>query len=886
MGTLLLAAVLALQDDVDLADRLAERGEFDLAAEVYRRQAAPMRDYGLARLRVMAAQRDRKEKSTDEAIEAVRACLAAHPAHDRRTPLLTDLTAMLLQRGRLAAAAAPGRAEAAFAEAEKECEIRLRDNGLRRPESSNGGSSFEAWQAERIAAQLDLMDAMFARVAFRDAAAHRAVMREALKRLLAYFEATFRWDGYDHYLCYQATTTLVGRALHALAETTDPTADTWAACFRYIGQGRALLSDAKHRRNPEVQAVALESCFYELRAIVAHGDTLKGPPARRRHLDAVTMADDVFRHLPSADRREIGMWIRVEQACALCKAGQVKRGVEILDDLRRRQPGAALENRIIDVLGQYAGATDPRAAVAAGDNYSEQGRDLQRAIQFYRQAIAATAKKDDPLLAHAWYRIGWCYYHLDRWHEAVVACEALEKAPWKGTKAGERAAMVKLESLEKLSEVSKSAADAKAAADFLLWVSAAYPGDVVKRIAALRLEKEKKYLEAADQWAFIARNPASGCYGDALFCVGYDCYRHVRSTPDAAVARRALESFRAYLDWYAKLKEPDRTSTRDAAGAVQMSMDLLLRERRHAEALALSANVVSRFPAADSMTVMRILRLRIDALLALARLDEAESELGDMRKCFARQNVGVDDLARALHAMARAYEAAAPKAADKAAADALALKAGECWYEYFEKSSAPVGEQLEAVAGKFFAVAEQKMDAAVRDGDPAQIKDAATLFDRSRALYEQLLARLVPGSETALAVQRRIARCHTRTGRHNDAIRIWDEVTARDERKERLHDWEAWADALAAATEPSRERVDRIRKAIQEYAYWEDLLRQAGRTDENCWRLMYKRAQAMYEVDLEGLTRFFLVMDQRGYSRSWDPRFEELRKRLKERIGR
>ena len=85
------------------------------------------------------------------------------------------------------------------------------------------------------------------------------------------------------------------------------------------------MSDKEQRKNEHVREIGMRATYFEIKARLAYGDTLRGGMATRQHLEAAKIAEDLFKYYPNAQRDDMGKVLRIELGRALCKAGQIQK---------------------------------------------------------------------------------------------------------------------------------------------------------------------------------------------------------------------------------------------------------------------------------------------------------------------------------------------------------------------------------------------------------------------------------------------------------------------------------------------------------------------------------------------------------------------------------
>jgi tetratricopeptide (TPR) repeat protein len=742
----------------------------------------------------------------------------------------------------------------------------------------------------------------------------------------------FMWQ-YERFLLAYDAFIYMGRAYQLLAETSDreKSEDYWRQCFIYVGKAKGLLSDPEARKNETVREICTRALLYEMKARVAYGDIKRGQTAIKQYADAAKLAEDFFKAYPNARFEETGKAVRLEQARVYCKSGQLKKGVDLLQELSKQYRDTWVENIAVDILGEYGADASPALAVEAANNFFERGPAfLYKAMQKYRKALAAIKKAEDQkYVSECWYQIGRCYYYLDRYYEAVQALSVLEKAPLSATKEAPQAAMLKLQSLQRIAKVTKDKADEKALEDFRGWVTKTYPtqaGAQLIRQSAIDAEVKQNFAAAIEEWSKLVK-PGTEIYEEAVFSLGFARFREGDRLFDQAAKQRvaadrdklsaqgldqwtkALSSFKEHLAFVDKMTTKDAKAVKNAVGSLMFSCRILVHEKvnKAEEALALSDDVDKRFPTADPKLVIAIMSLRIDAKVKKGMVEEAEDDLKALKAKYDKEGLGLDHYQRALTVLAGAFMAQAAKEKEKNPEkyDLYGMKATEYYYQFYQLNPSAIKgnvDQMEAMAQMLFSAAEARLKAGQAKGEKDQVDEAKKIYARCHELYkEYLLARerelekSDKGKEIIRGIKARVTRCLLMAGQFEEAIKMYEDVTRNDATMRDGSSWEELADCYAekARSLPKgAERNDLLRRCEKIYAQLATLLIQNQRFDEHAYRLLYKRGEALFELDLDALRSFYNNATVRGWAPKWDAdeknvsrwgfqtRFEELRKRL------
>ncbi len=935
------------QEDYDLATALAERGWYDLSEELFTRMSGASDAgvkaegrYGLARIKILMAEKaesaEEKGKLYDKAIEDVQAFLNQFPQHRRRSEALSDIGYLYQSKGKALMAAAkaePARleeAEKAFGAAEKlflDLIAQLKKDEKKPPDDPKDKvkmQAFDEWEEKLMFAKYNYATALFSHAeTYRENPSKHADMKRLLDQMINFLNNDFMWQ-FERYLLAFDAFIYMGRAYQLLAETSEreKAEEFWKRCFTSIAKPRGLLTDPENRKSEAVREICLRALLFEMKARIAYGDGRRGPTAIKQYDEVARLPDDFFRTFPNLRFDEMGKAVRLEQARAFCKAGKLAEGVKRLQELARLHKDSWVENVAIDILGEYGGEQSVSLAVDAADNLFERGPAfLYRAMQKYRKALQATRKPEDQKFAsYCWYQIGRSYYYLDRYYEAVVAFSQFDKPPLAGTKEAPQAAMHKLYSLTRIARNTKDKADEKALEDWRAHVSKTFPNeatDQLVRQTAIDCEAKQDFEGAVREWRKLAQ-PGKDSYEEALFNVGFNLYRqgdvlmdqHLKKQDEAKAKlavdlwTQGLDALKKHLEHVEKLPTKDARVVKNAIGSILFSAKILVHPRvnRADEALAVSKDLEKRFPNADPKHAIAVMSIRLNAKVKKAQVQEAEEDLKDLKAKYDKERIGLDYYLQALAVLAGAFEDAAEreKGKDPEKFDLYAVRAANYYYDYYQLNPTAVAgrpEQAEAMAEKLFMAAEQRMKLGEAKLGKAGVEEARRIYAKCMDLYQGYLVdqerRL--SKEQLRAIRRRITRCQVMAGQYDEAIKTYLEITREDPEMRDGSSHEDLADCYVEKAQALPRGADRnglLKEADKVYARLSGMLMSNQTYNEHTWRLLYKHALAIFELDIDQLRFFYDGMDRRGYAPKWDEdekgvspwgfkaKFEELRKQL------
>ncbi len=922
-------AAAAAQDDFELAGALAERGWYDLAEDLFNKIAsnaslAPEQNaegrFGIARMKISMAERaesiEEKNRLYEKAIEEMNAFLKKYPEHRRRGEALSDIGYLYQSKGKALVAAARAdptkmdAAEKAFSDAEKlflDLIEQLKKEEKKPPEDAKNKAAqleYDKWEERMMYAKYNYAVSLFSHAeTFRDTPHKHGDMKRLLEQMNTYIQKDFMWQ-YEAYLLAYDVFIYMGRAFELLAESSDRerAEEYWKQCFTYIGKAKGLLTDNEYRKNEAVRDICARACLYEMKARIAYGDARRGQLAAKQYAEAPRHAEDLFRVLPNVRLEEMGKALRIEQARAYCKAGPplLEKGIKLLQEMARQYKDTWVENVAVDTIGLFAVEQDVALAIDAADNLFERGPVfLYKAMQRYRKAMQAIKKPaDQKRIPYCWHQIGRCYYYLDRYFEAVVALSELEKPEYRASEESSKAAMLKLQSLQRIAKMTKDKADEKAMEDFRLVVTRLYPkeaGRQLKRLVAIELENKQKFSEAAKLWEQLAA-PGKDTYEEAIFSVGLNLYREGDRFADLAVKekvavekekliakalanwKRALEAFKKHLQHVDKMPAKDAKIVKNAIGSILFSCKILVHPRfdRADEALAISNDLDKRFPNADPKFSIIIMALRLDAKVKKGRIEEAEDDLKSLKAKYEKERLGHDHYSRALAVLAGAFEDAAAKETDEEKRDVFGTRAANYYYEYYLLNPGQVSkpDQMLAMAEKLYGAAEVRMKLGPEKLGEEGLAEARRIYSKSRELFnEYTIQKADIPPDDLRSIKKRITRCLLMTGKFEEAIRNYEWVTKDDPKMNDGNAWEELADCYVekASSQPRGSARNAVLKQADDiYGKLGGRLLQLQLVNEHAWRLLYKHAQILFETEPDVLRRFFDQYRLRGFAPKWD----------------
>ncbi len=414
-----------------------------------------------------------------------------------------------------------------------------------------------------------------------------------------------------------------------------------------------------------------------------------------------------------------------------------------------------------------------------------------------------------PRTPRIWLRLGQCYRRAGRPQEAV---DALRLA----------CAAASPDRLDAALELEKALLQSgQPAAEHRAWMIRTFGEKLGPRllwIEADRLLREQKFAEAADLYGRI-EGDVEATHSRAW------CHYRLKEF------EKALELFRAYL-------ASDRRTPKSTDTAIDIAAWCLARLDRGTELL----EHVDRHAPADPVKAQWRQAHRVDALARLGRFDEARAELGKMK-----EEVALEPTVRALERLAEGYQAVARKRNDP-----------KLWASYArtvlslsEKSFKPLkGEKLLAAA------------------DAIHLEATSDAYALSFELYSQYLAAAKLRGEDERPIEYRRAVAAAGSGRLERALEIADALTVAEPYNGTYLELRADVLGLQGDAQPrSPERRKLLERAAQ--AYGELSAARRATQDEAWFRLTWKYAARLAEIEPDRARRYLDMMEKRGYG-PWD----------------
>jgi tetratricopeptide (TPR) repeat protein len=640
-----------------------------------------------------------------------------------------------------------------------------------RPETA--GPAHDAWEKRRFDLEWEYGTAL-------SRLAHERKSPDLHRQVIRHF-TEFIWV-FDDYIAALQARVVVARSHEALGE--------WGACFDLLRHARRT-ETPELRKHPEAVEIATRALAVELRARVAHG---------RSHEISLQAAQLHLRQFPKETESEPFVAMRIELGRALHAAGKRSEGERLLREVDARHP----EGEALEALASLFARPEDLARWA--DRLFERNHFTEAVIAY--RSLAATPR--------VWLRIGLCYFHLRRFHEAAFALEQVL------AKEGPE----RIEAAVRLEQVLRRLGDAAKLAAHRAWMAKSLDlskiGPATVMVLADGLLSEGKYAEAADLYGKI-RSGEEG-HEEAVHATGY-CRFRLREY------EKAVEAFRCYLAF-------EKRRERSTGAAIDLACASLLALGRADDLLAFTEKRVPR----DAALAQWRLAHRVDAFARLGRFAEAHETLASMNESAALRAY-----IRGLERLAAGYEQALRKGGDR-----------KLWGPYArlvvtlsEKTYQPLrGERLLAAA-----------DALALEGTA---EGQALAYD----LYSNYLLTAPADGREKIDIEHRRARAAFGAGKLERALEIAvmlcvEQPGSGSFRELRADIVAAQADRLPAGAE----RAKLLDEAVEIYRDLSGALLVGG--SEHAWRLLWKYASRLSERRPEAARDFFIMMEKRGYG-AWD----------------
>lgn len=901
-GGLLLAVPLAAQDDEDFAQGLARRGFTDLAEQVYEKiksRGGRGADFGLLSVRVTALSgiREPEERISEarKVLGIIRDWLNANRNHPRRVEVfgLLSETHQLIGKtyvflGDIA------KADSAFRDAIGECGTLVRE--LEDKLKGSSGPEREKVSLHLMLAKYQYLAAVFYRLdALKDQEGQFETFEGEIGPLEKFF-TDFMWD-YENYLLAMDASTYMGRIYQVMAQMASATGaskkakDYWIKCFRWIGKGKGPIREPKHRNDPDIQEVGLRAFYYEMVAKVEYGNLLRkqAGPYKAQYQGAIDLGKEALGLVPGARKSTWGTRILLEMAKAYMALRETDRAKAITSELlRRRDP--RIRRLVNQVFGEYAGLLSTKDKFAlAEEMFTRQS--YYGAVKQY-QEILAGLQPGSEYLPDCWYRIAQCYYETGRYFEAVLAYTEFLKHEASSDRARE-AGVRKLRALRGLAKLTGDAAIRNETARWeKSMADRGWLGLEEVRRRAIEFERKEQFDQAIAEWEKVLKEGTPDQKAEALGRIGYNRYFAAwnLAQEDEEKARplyeKALETFEEHLKFVRGMGKLKGSMVGDVSASYYYGTRIYVRVLKDFEGgLRFSSDMMEKIgQTAKPLHLMYVLELRMECLVNLLRIEEAEAEFFSLEKLYEEHQVGLTQYQNGLVMLTNGFDAAAKrvKDSDPKLYDKYFAKAVDYQKKVVEMGIGGEGQsdydRLRAMAGTYY-------DSGMAAWTKGDRRTAARSFKEARGLYQQLVNNFQEeirkegqktGIDLAYAMRYRIARCAFGEGDLDTANKVCDDLLKESKDLDVI---ELKADILReragkAQTAEEKERFfkDAARYYGEAAAKYKQLRGQSPKFEQAYFRNLYNWCAVLFEYS-EGLRRleaFFKQAELSGETADWD----------------
>lgn len=605
--------------------------------------------------------------------------------------------------------------------------------------------------------------------------------------------------------------------------------------------------------------------------------------------NAAAAAKDYFDTIPGGIYAQNGLAVLAAQAeaeFALHDVDAAGASAQKLIDLdgngRWGATGRELLGRMLSGSGAGAGmALAPRQLLKVAENLAFRG-DFAQTTQIGEKArqLAKGTPEEADIGAEAWMLAGVAHYNRDRLHEASFAFDLAQEDYPKGAMAAEalsRAAKV----YQALNARERSPFLRKRYEDRLRKLASDYPDHPdaasAQFIEGQALEDDQNYLKAAEVYRRV--QPGSKSYEEGQFKAANCLFRHAREL----IRQRKVDEAKPFL---AESEQLLKKNLSDIAQAVQKNLDpevqrklrgysfacratlaqiyLLQDVGRASEVNDLLAGMDEEF-ASEPEKVSELWSLRIQALNALGKLDEAVTTL-DALRLKDPQGSG---LSAAAGVLARALDQAAVTLLEQ---EPSSTKVDAMWKsaaQYYELSIAPqiagketirqdavetVATRLYVFGMRFNGVPDHCTTFVGWEGGPA--KDTQ-YWETSKSLYEAMYA-LSPSYKWLIGSGRNLGFMARWKEAADIYARIFDQETLVDRDTQRFSpsvlsskpqlvfaymEWGA-AEQMLAIAEKEGPEGERFRRA---YEIFERVNKNTQTDNQLWWQARYYQVRSLIE---------------------------------------
>lgn len=791
------STMAAAKDEIPFAEKLAEKGYFDLAQSVCEelKNSASAKPEDKKAIVLVEAQinksmadseRDpeKKKKFFEDAVKGYETFIKDNPTHPQLASAQFKIAELYQSKGQgmvdvLKAETDKAKRQAIVTEADQI--FKSSTDYLEKLIQKFHGDS--RWENELTQARYLLCVGYYlhASLFIDDASRQSALAKKAISLI-----EEMQWS-YDEGLIFMFDLWVYRGLAHQCLKEYERALES----FRTGGNLYDSVADTEHYNNSFVVSIISRAAYFGAQCAIE----------AKKFDDAIAFVDDFLKKYPGEKDVRFGLACRIEKGKALYLSNRTAEGSKELNLVVVK--GGFWGNEAAQALNKLSGAggstLSPDVYLALADSKIGED-DYIGGIRAAQRVLGAAKTKEDQqkYIPQALHKIGICYSLLDRPWEAATAFGVLAKRYPKADMAS-RCAFEAARSYSTIAGASGNPGDDALYDEALKYLTATFPDSkeaknvqflVAKRLEDKAREDKKKLLEAAEQYAKVSTS-AGPLYELALSRVGYCYYQYARAIhaeelktakDDAgreAAKKKALEyfdkgikGFNVYMQFIEKEKVIDPKLLNERRELTYGCMDCLANMYMHAavntpdKVLDLFKNVHVDF-ADKPEKIAKAWTLMIQADLRRGKVVEAETRFRELMEKFAEDK----RITLAAKEVGFAFEGVADdvKAKDAAKASEMRKKAAEYFYIWLTESKkrdvkVPLKE-MNAAGDKLFSIALEEK--------------APEAFKQSIQIFQWIKERA--GADEKLPVDEwkidwKIGECHLSLKEYANALPIFEKL--------------------------------------------------------------------------------------------------------------
>lgn len=678
--------LLAVQDDdIDFANRLAERGYIELSKDVLEgikknpKSTSQQKEaiFGLLRLKIIeAAMEGDPKKKIKLAQDAVKGLEGYTERGDQGLKGRVELAKAYQILGQAQSEDKKSKeAKEILTKARNLFNQLIKDlNSLSKIEEKKG-YIYEAMYGY-IVSTCHLVDSM------KDDVKNINEMTKLINEVITYYNDDMGLEGYGDYLGNYDMFIYIGKAYAAVAKGygTDRAHSAnvkkyYQEAFGWITKIVSRLPDAQFRATQGVRGIVSNAAYNVLSLRSEYAEYLGDPSGRSQYQSAVDDINAIITFYQDFLKDFNNVTIVLDLAKALFKTKNEKnimRGKEFLDELIKTYPKTWIELKALELLGDYAAKHMPvEPAMRLALQTFEQGIEHHpQALSMYKSCLASikTPKEYNDFAGECWSKIAQCYFWMKRHFEQIEASEIyLEKFP----NHTDRKDIIKqtyssLEDIKKLVKTNKELREEyeKKLKDFIR-AHGEHLGPSIARNAAVTEQNSGNFKKAAEAWQMLLDNKefkdkpeykefileALAGKANSLYRYALNLYKDKdtkKSEAEFVKARAALKEYLKTIMAQPKFKQEQINDVTEAAFNLcrivhkylkwqkkEELEELLAETKRILDRIAKDTKDPKQKLKANLTHIAFIMGERIRALVELEKTDEAQKQLKELRNAIA-----------------------------------------------------------------------------------------------------------------------------------------------------------------------------------------------------------------------------------------------------------